>query len=500
MSVVAAVDLGAESGRVISGSFTGSRIELDVVRRFPNLPLDVDGRTRWNVDGLWSEIVAGLHALGSTQAVASVGVDAWGVDFGLYHDGQLLEAPLTYRDSGRRDGFEYAQKKWGPTAFHAATGTQILEIYAVYELIHERVSAPESLDQAQLLLMIPDVFHRLMSGSFVSEYSVATTSGMYSMADGGWAYDLLDMVGIPSRLLPEIVQSGTDLGALRLESPTSGLMNTRVITPASHDTASAVLAIPGLTSSTMFISSGTWSLTGVVHPWPLIDERTQTRNLTNEGGFDNSTHLLENVVGLWVLQECRRQWQREGADISYEELVRLASLEAPLTAFINLGDPSFVLPGGMPARVQAACELQGMPVPVSMGAVARVVIDSLALAYRRALQNIEAVTGEVIEDIAVVGGGVRNELLQRMTAAATGRPVRCWSPEASAMGNVAAQLVTLGELDGTEDIWRVIEASVDRRDYEPELLDGWAEADERLSNMQRASRIEHDHTQKAENG
>jgi rhamnulokinase len=497
VSVVAAVDLGAESGRVVSGTFTGSRIDLQVVRRFQNSPLDDNGRSRWDIDGLWAEIAAGLGELGSSKTVSSVGVDAWGVDFGLYRDGALIEPPLTYRDQGRREGFAAAQHRWGPAQFHDATGTQILEIYAVYELIQERIARPAVIDSADSILMIPDIFHRLMSGSSVSEYSVASTSGMYDMAGGTWATGLLDAVGIPARLLPEVVESGTDLGRLRLDAEIVGLTGTRVITPASHDTASAILAIPGLTSSTMFISSGTWSLTGVVRPRPIIGSLTRQRHLTNEGGYARSTHLLENVVGLWVLQESRRQWQREGAELSYEDLVELAAAEQPLLAFVDLAEPDFVLPGDMPARVRAACKRHAMPVPESYGAVARVVIDSLALAYRLALDNIEAVTGDAVTDIAVVGGGVRNELLQRATASATGRAVTCWSPESSALGNIAAQLISLGELSGVDDAWRVIEASVPSRRFEPEPADGWDAAAEWLADMRLNSRTRERDIQKA---
>lgn len=487
MTVVAAIDLGAESGRVISGTFSGERIDLDVIHRFENDPIDDHGQPRWNIDGLWSEVKDGLEQLGTSSQVSSVGVDAWGVDFGLYRGGRLVEAPLTYRDSGRQDGFEYAMHQWGPSIFHAATGAQAQSIYSIYALIRERITRPELLKDAESLLMIPDIFHRLMSGSAVCEYTAATTTGMFNMAGGAWAEGLLDLLDIPTQLLPDVVGAGTDLGSLRIDSASTGLAKTRVITPASHDTASAVLAIPRLTPNTMFISSGTWSLAGIVRAQPIIDRRTQQRNLTNEGGYARSTMLLENVVGLWVLQECRRHWQSEGTTYDYSSLVALAAQERPLRAFVDLGEPQFMLPGDMPSRIRAACARHGMPEPRSHGAIARVIIDSLALAYRRALDNIESVTNEVVGDIAVVGGGIRNQLLQQATASATGRPVVCWSQESSALGSVGAQLVALAELSGVEDIWSVVEASVPSRRYEPEHTDLWGAAVERLREMRRAS-------------
>lgn len=485
MSVVAAVDLGAESGRVVAATFTGSRIDLDVVRRFSNPTFERDGRSRWDLQSTWGEIEQGLRELGASTEVASVGVDAWGVDYGLLRNGELLESPVTYRDPSRKRGFTVATRVWDPAMLYSATGAATHEIYSLYALFDDSIERPELLERADRMLMIPDIFHRLLSGSDVSEYTAATSTGMFDLRGANWASDLLRTIGIPLGLLPTVVPAGTQLGGLRLDDLESGLRGTRVIMPASHDTSSAVLAVPDTDSSTLFISSGTWSLTGVVRAHALIDEDARARDLTNEGAYGGDALLLENVAGLWVLQECRRQWQREGVDIDYESIVDLARAVPSLRSFVDVAEEQFLSPGDMPSRIRAACRRDGMQVPETPGEIARVVIDSLALAYRSAVDNITAVTGEEITSISVVGGGVRNSLLQSATAAATGLPVRCWSAESSALGNVIAQLISLGELAGMAEAQELIEASVPARLYEPDGSAAWDDAVQQLQQLRR---------------
>jgi rhamnulokinase len=480
---VGAVDLGAESGRVAAGHFDGRSIQLDIAHRFPTRSSTVNGWTRWDVDDLWKNVSAGLDKLGAEGLVASVGVDTWGVDFGLYHGGKLIEAPLCYRDPHRVAAFADAIRELGAAALFEATGTHVLEINSIFALLADSRSRPGLLESADLLLMLPDLFHRMLSGSSVTEYTAASTTGLFDMRTKRWATSLMDRLGLPTHMLPAVVVPGTCVGTLQTGSSISGLADTKVIVPAAHDTASAVLAIPQLGPDTMFISSGTWSLVGVVLDEPVVNADACRANLTNEGGFGGKVRFLRDVLGLWTLQECRRHWRSEGREVGYGTMAGLAADEPPLQAFIDLTGVDFVAAGDMPGRIRRACAVQGMPVPETVGQIARVAIDSLALAYRLTLEDLESVTGGLIESVAVVGGGTENAVLQQATASATGRPVTCWAGEATALGNAVVQLAALGEVRGLDEIWQVVEASSAPRTFAPMSTAPWDEAANRLRGM-----------------
>jgi rhamnulokinase len=484
---VAAVDLGAESGRVTAAHFDGRRIDLDIVRRFDNTPVRQGGWLHWDVGSLWSEIAGGLDDLGARESVVSVGVDSWGVDYGLYdRGGDLLGDPVAYRDEHRVDEFRRALAAYGPETLYSAGGVQLMEIGSLYGLLGDARSRPDLFARADRLLMMPDVFHRLLAGSTVTERTVASTTGMVDLVTGGWATGLLDRLGLPAGILPELVPAGTDVGVLRGALASRGLARTRVVVPAAHDTASAVLAVPDTGADTLFVSSGTWSLVGVVLDAPIVTEASRIANLTNEGGYDGTVRFLRNVMGLWMLQECRRHWRAEGVDVDYETLVRLAEAEPPLRSVIHLDATEFLAPGNMPDRVRSYCERHGIAVPDTMGRMARTVIDSLALSYRLVLEDIEAVTGVAITSISVVGGGGRNTPLQQATASATGRPVTVWAGEATAMGNAAAQLHRLGELGSVAEIREVTRASTRTRSFLPADTDRWDAGARRLRSLERA--------------
>lgn len=477
----AAIDIGAESGRIAAAHFDGTRISLDVVHRFPSVATEAGGWLRWDVAAMCDEICSGLARLGSTTSIASVGADSFGVDVGLFgQDGALVEQPVTYRDQHRVPVFHDTVAGVGAAALYAATGTQLLEINTLFGLAADARLRPEVLARTDLMVMFPDIIHRLLSGSRVTEQTAATTTGCFDIATGRWATALLDRLGIPTHLLPEVASPGTDLGPITGFAGVPGLSSTRVVLPAAHDTASAVLAIPGADAATLFISSGTWSLAGVVLDRPIISAATQRGNLTNEGGYGGTVRLQRTMTGLWVLQECRRQWAREGIQVSYARLVEMAELETELTAVVNLDAAEFAPPGDMPVRIRDYCRRTGQPVPDSLGAIARVVIDSLALSYRLVLEDLEAVTGVPITEVAVVGGGGANLLLQQSTATATGRPLTCWAREATALGNAAAQFAALGELEGPQQIWDAIAAGSDVRQFSPRAAGSWPEHAERL--------------------
>jgi rhamnulokinase len=454
---VVAVDLGAESGRVVLGRFDGARVALTELHRFPTPPRQHDGHLRWDLHGIWSQIRTGLAAAGQAAGtVDAVGVDAWGVDYGLLgRDGRLLADPVSYRDPRTAGMVAEAVGRVGRQRLYLATGIQILELNTVFQLMAEARAG--TLAQADRLLLIPDLFHQLLSGTAVAEYTVASTTGAWDMAGGRWATDLLEELGVPTHVLPEVVDAGTDLGPVRLELP--GLGSARVIAPPSHDTASAVVGVPLEDPDAAYVSSGTWSLVGAETTEPVINQAAMAANLTNEGGAYGTIRLLRNSSGLWLLQESRRQWAREGREYGWEELVGLAAPAPAGVSIVNPDHPDFLAPGDLPARIRAYCTRTGQPAPADEGALVRCVVDSLALGYRRTLDDLVAVTGRPVTAVHVVGGGSRNQLLNQAVADVTGLPVVAGPVEATALGNLCVQLIALGELKDLAQAREVVRAS-----------------------------------------
>ncbi len=475
---VAAVDLGAESGRVVAVSFDGTTLSMNVAHRFANAPSAVAGTLHWNVGELWSNIRTGLGVLaGGAAPVASVGVDTWGVDYGLFDAaGNLLDAPICYRDSRNAVSFTDAISRLGREKIYRATGVQVLAINTLFGLMADVRDHPDRLDRAARLLMMPDVFHHLLSGSMVSEYTAVSTTGAYDMAADRWADELLAELGVPTHMLPEVVRPGTDVGALLPGLTTGALAGARVIVPPGHDTASAVVGVPLADPGGLYISSGTWSLVGVESARPVVTAASQRANLTNEGGYADTIRLLRNVMGLWILQECRRQWAAEGTAHDYAALADLAATAPGLVSIINPDDPGFLAPGDMPGRIRRYCAEHGLPVPQTVAAVVRCVVDSLALSYRAVVDHLTDVTGQRPPSINIVGGGADNVLLSQLTADATGLPVRCGPTEGTALGNGAVQLAALGEFDGLADIRRAIAQSTVIRTYQPRGDGRWPAA------------------------
>lgn len=482
---IGAIDLGAESGRVAHVDFDGARLDLSVVHRFLHTPTDRAGRSHWNIDHMWSEINTGLATLASSRQVRSLGVDTFGVDYGLFgRDGLLLEDPVTYRESARQEAFHRATAEVSVEEFYRYTGSQVLPINTVFSLVAERDLRPELLQDASYLLMLADIFHRLLSGSTVTERTAVSTSGMYDMAQGSWAFELIDRLNLPRHLLPEVVNPGTQLGRVIGDSATAGLSDTQVIMPAAHDTASAVASIPGVDKNCLYISSGTWSLVGVITPKPVITAETLRFNLTNEAGYPNNIRVLRNLMGLWPVQECRRVWADEGDSLDYAELMNMAAKEPALVSIVDPADTAFLSPGNMPRRIQEYCKTAGFPVPETKAQIVRVVIDSLALSYRIAAEDIQLATGVVVKEVRVVGGGVNNTLLQQATADATGLPVITGSAEATVLGNAMVQLISLGEIADLDQGWQVIADTVSEKTYLPEDPDRYTAMAQAFRNLQ----------------
>ena len=478
---LAAVDIGAESGRVLVGTFDGGRLAIEDVHRFPNVPVTVAGTMHWDALRLFGDITAGLRKAGAAGDVASIGVDTWGVDFGLLDErGRLLANPVHYRDA-RTDGMvERAFSLVPRDEIYATTGIQFMAINTVYQLLAMASADDPLLRHADRLLMMADLFAHFLSGASVAEYTLASTSQALDARARDWARPMLERLGIPTGLLPEIVAPGTDVGGLTgalADAP--GLAGARVVLPGSHDTASAVVGTPIASGSTAFLSSGTWSLIGLEVPQPVISDVTLAANLTNEGGVDGTIRLLRNVVGLWLVQESRRALWPDREAPTYEKLAGLAETAPSFTAFIDPDDERFLRPGDLPARVREFCAETGQPVPGDTATLIRVLLESLALRYAAAIDQLAAASGHAVDGLHIVGGGSNHRLLCRLTAGATGLPVRAGPVEATAIGNLAVQAIAAGELASIAEARELAARSFPITTYDP--TGDWAEARARFA-------------------
>ncbi|MED5400261.1 MAG: rhamnulokinase family protein [Planctomycetota bacterium] len=484
------VDLGAESGRVVAGLFDGHSVRLEELHRFPNGPVNVGGTLRWNVLGLWQGIQQGLAAAAARfgDEVRSIGVDTWGVDYVLLSaQDELLGLPWHYRD-GRTTGMLATACEQVPREeIFAATGLQFMELNTLYQLLAMKRDHPELLDEARRLLLIPDYFHWLLCGSRVVEFTNATTTQCFDPARNDWATELLGRLGLPGEIFPEVVPPGTSLGRLRSDvAAAAGLDRINVIAPATHDTGSAVAAVPtdrtGSASWT-YISSGTWSLMGAEVNGAVTGPSTLAVNATNEGGIDGTFRLLKNIMGLWLVQECRRAFARDGRDVDYGTLTRQATDAPAFVSLVNPDDSSFLKPPCMPTAIRDFCRRTGQPEPASDGAMIRCALESLALKYRDVLEQIESLTGETSEVIHVVGGGSQNGLLNQFTADACGRPVIAGPVEATVLGNVLVQARADGALDSLGDIREVVANSTQPDTFTPNNPSAWDKARERFAGL-----------------
>jgi rhamnulokinase len=487
MTTLVAVDIGAQSGRVAVGRLDGGRLAVEEVHRFANEPVLVGGTLYWDALRLFGEILAGLAAAGRATGgeVDSVGVDTWGVDFGLLdRAGRLVQNPVHHRDRRTEQAMEQVFARVPAGELYERTGIQLMPINTVFQLSSLVAAQDPALEQADRLLLIPDLFHYWLTGVAVCERTNATTSQCFDAGAQAWADDLLDRLEIPTRLFPEVVPPATTLGPLLPEvAAATRLPCAVVVAPATHDTASAVAAVPFGRPGSVYISSGTWSLVGVELERPRIDERTFAANLTNEGGVEGTSRLLRNVTGLWLLHECRRTWAAEGRDRPYEELVVLADAAQPLRSLIDPNDPAFSAPGDMPERIRRFCETTGQPVPEDEGAVVRCVLESLALKYRQTIGLLAEAADASPSEVHVVGGGAHNDVLCRWTAAATGLPVVAGPAEATEIGNLLVQAIGLGELGSLAEAREVVRRSFAPAVYEPEDGAAWDEAYGRFEDL-----------------
>jgi rhamnulokinase len=449
-----AIDMGATSGRVVAGRLEAGRVELEDVYRFPNRPVQLPDGLRWNLLHLFTEALQGLRMAGPLKGV---GIDTWGVDYALL-DGQqrVLGLPFHYRDRRTEGMVERAFARVPRAELYASTGIQTLPINTVFQLLADEGSP--ALAAAEGLALVPDLLAFWLCGELANECTNASTTGLLDARSGEWAHELIARLQLPDRLFGTLVEAGTALGPALAHHELGGAT---VYAVASHDTASAFAAAPLRDEHAAILSSGTWSLLGLELPEPVLSDAAREANLTNERGVDGTTRLLKNVMGMWLLEECRRAWAEGGDEASYEELHRLAQSETGDLPLFDPDDEALLAPGDMPQRIAAACERSGQPAPREVATVVRSILVSLACKYRWALERLEAVSGREVRRIHVVGGGARNALLCRLTADICGRDVLAGPVEATALGNVLVQARAAGELGSLSELRSVAAASAD---------------------------------------
>ncbi len=481
--VFLAVDLGAESGRVVAGNFDGARITLEEVHRFPNGPVNVRGSLFWDLLRLWTDIKAGLTKAADLYGdrVVGIGLDTWGVDFGLLaRDDTLLGNPYHYRDSRTDHAMAAAFEIVPREEIFKRTGIQFIQFNSLFQLTAMAEAGSPLLDAAETFLNMPDLLNFWLTGRKVSEFSIATTTQCYDPRTNDWAFDLLEKLGVPTRIFGEIVPPGTVLGPLLASvAEETGLGPVPVIAPATHDTGSAVAAVPMDPDNAIYLSSGTWSLMGIESKQPVINEQMLAHNLTNEGGVDGTFRLLKNIMGLWLVQELRREWQRAGEDHDYGEMVGMAAAAPAFGPLIDPADARFMAPGDMRVRLQALCAETGQAVPETKGALLRTALESLALEYRCVAESLDEIAGKHLATIHIIGGGSKNELLDQFASDATGRTVVTGPVEATALGNVMVQAIATGHLGSMVEGRQVIRQSFDVKTFEPRDSAAWEAAYER---------------------
>jgi len=479
-----AFDLGAESGRGILGLFDGKALRLEVVHRFPNGAVATLGTLHWDVLRLYSEMLQGLRACaGQHGPVDSVGIDTWGVDFALLgRNDTLLGNPRHYRDPHTENVMETAFARVPKADIYRRTGLQFMRFNSLFQLLALQRDRSPLLDVAEHLLLIPDLFHFFFTGVKANEYTDASTSQLIDATSRGWSQDLIRRFGLPERIFGKVVAPGTNLGPLRPAIVAdTGINAAPVIAPATHDTGSAVAAVPAASADGWcYISSGTWSLMGVEIPQPLLTEQALGYNFTNEGGVCGTIRLLKNIGGLWLVQECRRAWDKQGKAFTYDELTRLAGEATPFVSLVDPDDASFMLPPSMPQALADFCRRSNQPAPTEPGAVVRCALESLACRYRWVLERLEELTGKKITTIHIVGGGSQNGLLCQLTADCCNRTVVAGPVEATAIGNVLMQAIGLGVLGSLAEAREVVRRSFGVQTYSPRQPQQWEEPYQRF--------------------
>lgn len=475
-----AVDFGASSGRTMLGRWNGSKLAVEEIHRFANEPVELSGRLYWDFLRLFHELKKGIQVFKrqSSGNPASIAVDTWGVDYGFVDgNGKLLGNPYHYREARNAHAMDALLQQISQQELYKWSGIQPLSFNTIFQLYAERSEQGLALPEDVRLLLMPDLFRYYLSGIRSTEYTIASTTGLLDAAARDWDKSLLHKLGIPARLFTGIVMPGTSQGILRKEiAEELQVGEMAVVATASHDTASAVVSIPSLEKDYAFISCGTWSLMGVEIDQPILTEKSLGYGFTNEGGAEHKIRMLKNIMGLWLLQECRRQWELEGTSLNFAQMQEIAKAEPGLQSFVDAQDPVFLAPGNMPERIRLYCAQTGQAVPSTKAELIRCVVDSLAMKFKQTLDEIEQLLGKKLQTIHMVGGGIQNKLLCQLTANATGRPVIAGPVEATAIGNIMMQVKAHGEVTSLDQIRHAVRDSFSPDQYETKDEAQWQEA------------------------
>ena len=474
-----AFDLGAESGRAMLALFDGERIILHEAHRFANVPVRVLNSLHWDTLRLFDDMKIGLQKIAlEHHDIMGIGVDTWGVDFALLgRDDELLGNPFHYRDARTQGMMARVFEKVPREIVFEQTGVQFMEINSLYQLYAMQLHNAPALEHAHTFLLMPDLFNFWLTGYTACEFTDATTTQCFDPRVKNWAYPLLQALEIPTDIFPQIILPGTVLGSLHKNlADELGIENVVVIAPACHDTGSAVAGAPLQNENVAWLSCGTWSILGANVSEPIINAASLQYNFTNEGGVNDTFRLCKNVMGLWILQECRREWRKQNPELSYADLVNEAERAPALHSLIDPDDEIFLRPGDMPARIAEFCARTQQPIPQTRGEITRCVLESLALKYRFQLERLEKMLGENFQQIQMFGGGIQNQLLCQLTADATNKFVTAGPIEATTLGNVLMQMLALGQIDSLEQGREVIRHSFEMKAYEPRVRDAWADA------------------------
>jgi len=479
MSGFLAFDLGASSGRAILGNLSGGKLSLEEIHRFENRMVQIHDHHYWNIYSLYQEMITGLQKAGEADTVPeSLGIDTWGVDFALFdRNGNLLSTPYAYRDKRNATAMEDVLKLMPKEKISELTGIAFWPFNSLYQLFAWKRDQPNVLEAADFMLFMPDIFNYFLTGIKNCDYTFASTSQILNPYTRQWEYTLCEKLNLPKGILPEISDPGKIIGKLSQEVvDMTRVKDMSVIGVGSHDTASAVVSVPSDGDEFAYISSGTWSLMGIESDQPVISDKTLAYNLTNEGGVGQKIRLLKNIMGLWLLQECKRIWAAAGNDHSFPELVEMAETAPPFRSILEPDYMEFYNPPDMPQAIVDFCKLTNQPAPENTGQFVRAILEGLAFKYRMVLDQLREVSGKKLEKLHIIGGGANNELLSRFSANATGIPVITGPTEATAIGNLMVQAMAMGHVKDLHEIREVIRNSFDLKTFMPEDQNAWQEA------------------------
>lgn len=464
---ILAFDFGASSGRAMLGELKNGKIQMQEIHRFSNDPVLVNGTLYWDILRLFFEIKQGILKAKVLGGFNILSIDTWGVDFGIIDkNGKLIENPVHYRDKRTDSMIDYTFKTISQKDLYVETGNQIMNFNTIFQIMSLVKNQNKVLEYADKILLIPDLLVYLLTGNISAEYSIASTTGLLNPKTKNWNYELMEKLNIKKEFFPEIVQSGSYVGFLSDEiCDELDCVKAKVIKVAQHDTACAVLATPANEKDFIYISCGTWSLFGTELDNSIVNETTMKLNLTNEGGFNNKTRLLKNIMGLWLIQQSKAYWINQGEQVTYGDLEKEALNSKPFKCFIDPDNLSFVAPGNIPKRVCEFCEKTGQYIPKTRGEITRCIYESLSFKYKYAFEQIKTATDKNYEVIHIIGGGTKDSLLCQLTSNACGVPVVAGPVEATVIGNITASLVENGEISNVENAREIIKNSFETKKY-----------------------------------